>query len=380
MSREHDTTGLDLAPFERALVAEFARELDGDVPAPDVVAVFCRARELEPDRVPEELLREAKELEPVVCLRARARARRQDKQTLDLLPFVRDYRTELDEELRSERLPPVVPLDGDRRTRRSRSKIGIGIGVGLSVAASIALFFSLLHGTEPDALGRDASSQAERTLSGRSAGGQASAKGAASSGTVRVHDRHQGSPQTRTHDSADKATGDQLGASTNKFADGVPVDEGVVDEGADGELTTSETAAFGGAAQVGTKQLREQLRRLDKQARARWSAGKLRAAERSFRELVDIGGRHRLVELAYGDLFTLARQLHGEHAQPRLWREYLARFPRGRFADGARAGLCTRIRGGAQRRCWQRYLRYFPSGAHSKDARRRLEAAEEDGR
>ena len=95
-------------------------------------------------------------------------------------------------------------------------------------------------------------------------------------------------------------------------------------------------------------------------------------AERLFRRLAKRAGRGRLGDLAYGDLFTLARQRDERGKEAELWREYLRRFPDGRFADDARAGLCRRASGSAQLQCWERYLEDEPDGAHRAQARRAL--------
>jgi hypothetical protein len=368
MSGQRSAGELDLSPFESALAEEFAHALDGDAPAPDVVAVLTRARELKPASVPEALLREARELAPIVSLRARARSRDQDNHALSLDPFVSDYRAELDAQLRSQRLPALTPSHSERRARYRK------IGIGLGVAASLALLFSLWRAVEPAALHSETSWQAERVLSDSPANGHVDARHTATSRVATIHQQAlTGAPASSeaqpVPEDAPLPPAPTLDEHTT-----TPDDDPALHSG-----TTTAGAPEGDEARASAAKRRSDLRRLDHSARALWSAGKLRAAERTFRKLIELGARHRLVELAVGDLFTLTRRLHGEHAQPRLWREYLARFPRGRFADDARAGLCTRARAGAQQRCWKRYLRYFPDGAHSKDARRRLGAREEGG-
>lgn len=111
------------------------------------------------------------------------------------------------------------------------------------------------------------------------------------------------------------------------------------------------------------------LEQLDAEAQARWRAGDLAGAEAKFRELIRRAKKRSWIELAYGDLFALARQAHGAEQEQRLWREYLRKYPRGRHADDARAGLCRRAPAGQKRdACWNDYLADFPKGAHRKDA------------
>lgn len=110
------------------------------------------------------------------------------------------------------------------------------------------------------------------------------------------------------------------------------------------------------------------LAALEASAEQRWRAGDLAGAEQALRRIVarDRGGR---AELAYADLFALARQRGGRRAELALWREYLGRFARGRFADDARAGIC-RVEGSTA--CWAAYLREHPRGSHRDEATRRL--------
>ena len=119
----------------------------------------------------------------------------------------------------------------------------------------------------------------------------------------------------------------------------------------------------------------ERMRRLDAEAEQAWQAGDHVGAQRRYREIIGLAPGSQVADLSYGDLFTLARQ----HSMPRdevvLWREYLAAFPRGRFADNARAGLCRRESAAVRRTCWQGYLADFPEGAYRPHAARALEGA-----
>ncbi len=47
-------------------------------------------------------------------------------------------------------------------------------------------------------------------------------------------------------------------------------------------------------------------------------------------------------------------------------------FPRGRYADDARAGLCRRAASDERDACWQQYLTDFPAGVHRPQAERAL--------
>ena len=123
---------------------------------------------------------------------------------------------------------------------------------------------------------------------------------------------------------------------------------------------------------------RERLRALDAEAQALWRAGDLDGAQAVFEQIVGKGGKSSLADVAYGDLLTLARQ-RGDHArEAELWRAYLRRFPKGRHADDASAGLCRRAQGDAAATCWQSYVDDFPKGTHRVTANKVLAAAKGD--
>jgi hypothetical protein len=112
---------------------------------------------------------------------------------------------------------------------------------------------------------------------------------------------------------------------------------------------------------------RESLEELDARAQARWRAGDVAEAEKLLEEIVRRGGKSKYAELAFGDLFTLAHRDSGSRRQSQLWRRYLARFPKGRYADDARGSLC-RLSG--ELSCWADYLHDWPRGAHRAEAKR----------
>jgi hypothetical protein len=117
--------------------------------------------------------------------------------------------------------------------------------------------------------------------------------------------------------------------------------------------------------------LADRIARLDEKAQRLWAEGDLVGASEAFHAIVELAGRGRAADLAYGDLFTLAHQRGDQDAEAELWREYVERFPKGRFADDARAGLCRRS--DRARECWTAYLDDFPDGVHRSAADRALE-------
>lgn len=119
-----------------------------------------------------------------------------------------------------------------------------------------------------------------------------------------------------------------------------------------------------------------QLRELADEAEAALVRGELARADELLTRLIAIGGRHRLVELAYGDRFTIAHRSGIIAEQTKLWRAYLGKFPRGRFADDARAGLCRHAKADTAVDCWQEYLADLPKGAYRGLAQRAIEEAD----
>jgi hypothetical protein len=118
----------------------------------------------------------------------------------------------------------------------------------------------------------------------------------------------------------------------------------------------------------------ERAAELDRRAQALWAAGDLEGAAALFTKITELGGSGAYLDLAYGDLFTLARQRGDETAQLELWAAYLERLPKGRFADDARAGLCRHAKPDELDSCWRAYLRDFPEGVHRRAALRVLDS------
>jgi len=115
------------------------------------------------------------------------------------------------------------------------------------------------------------------------------------------------------------------------------------------------------------------LDELEQRAMAAWKAGELDRAESLLRKVIARAGKGTKAELAYGDLFALAKQRGGAGKQAKVWRQYLRKFPHGRHADDARAGLCMRASGEAASKCWTEYLAKHPSGAHATRAHRAID-------
>ncbi len=111
------------------------------------------------------------------------------------------------------------------------------------------------------------------------------------------------------------------------------------------------------------------LRRLDTEAQAAHARGDRIAADELYGRIIARGRRHPLVEIAYAERFSLARG-QGTAVQRALWDGYLAKFPAGRFADDAHAGLCRTAAVADKAACWRGYVDRFPAGAYRQHADR----------
>ncbi len=314
-----------------------------------------------------------------------------------LSDLVADARQEIEADLAARRLLPVPPLfdrqrDLDERAAGSTAPPPVSepspaklrwLGAALAIAASVALLWSLGPSlAQPLLGGSPTASQAQWSERGDAEAGQASRR-------APDPERHRSAGRRR---SAPASSSGPTGELLETSAEDRPVDEAMADErsldGApldprddadtsaeDRDRPHADSAADRGVRKVtAKKRTPPDLDALEAEAEALWRSGDRAGAEALLRTIIRRSQTRRRADLAYGDLFTITRQLYGREREAAVWREYLARFPRGRYADDARAGLCRRESAGEAARCWSRYLLDFPSGTHRDEAKRTTDA------
>ncbi len=284
-----------------------------------------------------------------------------------IAPFVQAARTiaEYDAVAQQHAAPPGLP-----RRRRSSMIRWVALGSTLAAAAAVVLLFGLLdvRSALRDSAQRDGSQSmdqvdAERRVLEAETGG----------------DELPGIVPPRPR----RRTGAALGSRVPSVPAFVLPEEAaplealveptiVPDEAAPLEPPARDSTPVAVAPVERRRPTPQALRRLDERAQDRLAAGDLSGADKAYRALVKQGGRSGLAELAYGDLFTLAHRRGKTSTQRKLWRQYLRKFPRGRFADDARAGLCRNAPSSERTGCWEHYLDDFPTGAYHRQAERAL--------
>lgn len=336
----------DLRALLDGVVSSVDDEIATDPGCPDFAAMVARAHELDPQRVKAEVVAEVNQWAPVVSIQ-QAHRRRRTRDDEELLAVIEGVRSEVEQDV-AQRLGTPPPLADAPQTRGRRVW-----GLVLAAAAVVLIVGAGVIQAGTWRLTRDEATPSE---------------------AVHVSPVPSSEP---VHRIAPPPEPEPRGAAVDESPDEPEAD---LDE-AQGEPEAIEPEATPADAEP-TKRRPPRtppptLEELDAMAHAAWRAGDLPKAERLFRALAKRAGTGRLGDLAYGDLFTLARQRKDSGKEAKLWREYLRRFPEGRFADDARAGLCRRASGDAQRKCWARYLEDVPKGAHRAQAERALAAGQD---
>lgn len=341
---------LGLAPFADALRERLEDELADALP--DLVEVVEAAHLADPEAVSATMVDETKALPAVVRL-----PRRRGEAALG--DFVDALEARTDASLRERGLSSIPPLQTPRR--RSGARVAVGLGIAAAIALVVAaLSPALLSGGGGVSGGMEAQRIADEGPS-RSA----PIVGPTITTANARRDMYDGSlsPEAAGADAAAPA------------GDGSDPPEGDEAPAAETREVSTNPAPRGDGGR-GRGEGTESLAALDARAQAAWQRGELVEAERLLLLVIERGGRSSRAELAYGDIFMIAHQRGRADRERRYWRAYLKTFPRGRFADDARAGLCRAQSGELARACWRRYLESEPRGSHRGEA----EAAIGDGR
>lgn len=310
-----------------------------DAIAPGLADVVMRARRFAPQRLDDELVAEATALDELDDARTEAAGRFGSLQT-----FLADARAHA-EEVAAHAVPDAAAPAPVRRGSSRR------LAVALVALAAVAILVPVMGWVVSARVLDPAAEPAYSSASDRMARDDDPQE------ATTIEPQPEPAPRLRTV---------AIPETPTPAPDPEPIEiEDAIDDAPPAERATSPR---GKPAAPGPGKA-ERLRTLDAEARAAWSAGDLPVAEAKFSELVRIGGRSSLVDIAYGDLFSVLRQRGHSGDLPRHWRRYVARFPRGRYVDEARAGLCRAAAPSEEIDCWRAYLRDRPDGTYRQHAR-----------
>lgn len=317
----------------------------------DLAAVLARAHQLDPEVVPLDWVREVEADAPVVSLAHERRARRithQDHAFEELLAGVRAS-VEHDAAIRTH-APSVRP------PAPSTAPIGVRrwLIATVAVAAAAILAVGLIEGVA--AIRSDRSAPADAALL------QGAADHGSEPSTLVDRPRETTEP-TRTVPSSDLP---REAAPLETIAPSEPRPAGIPER-------ASRVPGRSKAKPVepALPSFAERLAALDDEANAALAAKDYDRASELFERVIAQAGKASIADLAYGDLFNIARMRGRDDALLALWRRYVQAWPHGRFADDARAGLCRRG-GGDAATCWDEYLQDFPKGSYRKEAGRAI--------
>ncbi|MEM7154452.1 MAG: hypothetical protein AAF799_16515 [Myxococcota bacterium] len=312
------------------------RRIDASGATPDFLDVVTRAHALDPKAVPESMLEQADALAPVIELdEERERGADPDEQRLD--EWLGDVRSAMDRRVEARKYGPTPALIVPRRDRR------MVWWVGGAVAAAVALAFAIVPMVNSMSL--RTADPSEQALHIKESSGTTGTVQEQEPAAEPLRPRRTRSPVVEPEPEPE------------------PVPE-VVEAEPEPEPSSSRS-----------RPRRDRFAALADRAQTYWREGQRDEAQRVFVRITKEAGRSRAAEMAYADLFTLAHQARDEKAQRRWWRAYLRRFPHGRFADDARAGLCRSEASGKRTECWSEYLHDFPRGSFRAEAK----AATHDG-
>lgn len=358
----------DLDDFLRDTRLHLDRELAESGAMPDLAASVARAHAIDPAAVPALAVRETAELAPIAQLRPKSRRSTTVPENMSdrtaLAPFTAALQAQLEADLpRAIHRGAIASASGpgpavasiDRASRRRTI-----VATVVALAAAVLVTFGLGGGFEAQ-LGRP----------GAIPGAAALAAQRSDAALTHTFDPPAAAPKPDTdpppvpEDSRDRPVPkDSLETAP------APVPK---DSQPDVRPRPRRTPKPDTTPQPAPAPAEDPLAALDREAQVLWQQGQLQGAADKFAEIVQRAPGSRAAEAAYGDLFALERRLGGDAVS--LWRAYLRQFPRGRYADDARAGVCRREPKAARGACWTDYLAAHPDGAHRREAEQVTKAA-----
>lgn len=332
------------------MLADTCATIDDELrqsPVPwDFAAVIARAHALDPSRVSADDVAEAQLAAPVVSL-AHERRRRPTRDDMAFEQLIADVRVDAEHDA-ALRMHGVTALPKRAEPKPLRKLVWGAI----ALAAALVLTFGLLEGVRY--VQRDRSLPADAAL-------------------------HEGAPGTTTPEQAIIDDGEHVRVQPRAVPDAIapeaettiPSEPAPLEEPVKKPKVAAKAKPKAALAPP-LPSLAERIAAIDAEAHAAWKARDYAKAEDRFEALIELAGSSRLADLAYGDLFTLARRRGDAGRERALWTRYLSRFPEGRFADDARAGLCRRAGADSRVECWREYLDDFPAGSFRAQAEREV--------
>jgi hypothetical protein len=337
----------ELDDFLADVVDGVEYDLDEDGAAPDLAAVVALAHAIDPSRVSATAMQEVESYAPVVALET-GRRFRETRDDLDMNALVQQVRAQVDQEVARELSQPAAAVADEPAPARRYWWVGVLVaaalvlGIGIGTVQATRLFEASSETDQSEALHSDRAEEDEtRTAVHRE---PVEVEPEPAREPVAVEPAPAPSVPVPSLEEPEPIASTQRPRSKRRAKEVAPVEE----------------------------TLDEKLARLDREAAAAWRGGQLQRAEALLGEIVRLDKQGKLAGIAYGDLFTLANQRKDKAREMTLWKAYLKRFPRGRFADDARAGLCRAADGQARVECWTAYLADMPRGSYREQGLREV--------
>ena len=303
--------------------------------------VMARAHRLDPAITPEASVREAARYAPVVMLERVARRRREpslheatrDEANRDMAT---NHATDRDRPANANMMPATsataIPSHASRRGA-SFWLVGLIGRVGLVGLAAALLLGIGIGGAVREAIRASAPLSGHALRLAEEGGGTGVARAVPGDGAPTAPRGRSGAVED-----VEVPAAPAMACIPAPVAASSEPGEPAVQVATGGASGAASTARDGGTADDPGPE--PEYLRLDRKAEAAWRRGDRRQARVLLDALTRSSAPRKLVEAAYGDLSLLARQDDDRGELERLWRRYLARFPRGVFADDARADLC----------------------------------------